>query len=279
MEGSELEPRTFSRGELDRVIRRAAELQFERGAEDDDHATLDEAEVRRIAAEVGIEDRFVRRAIGEVRAERLLPEATPESGWLGRLVGVRSVRSDRVVPGSVGTLEARLGEHLEVAESLARVRDRRGGSLWEPESGMLAEIRRGVGWRGYRYELARTTNLQVSLTSMEERFVLVSLVADLGGTRTGNMVGFSIGFGLIGAGAGVAAAVLSGLPVVAMPALGILGALVGVVAGIRAARAVFERSSRRVRLTIEGILDRLERDKPLAKRSLSGDWSKRLKGS
>jgi hypothetical protein len=53
------ESEDFSRGELDRVIRRAVELQFEAGSDSNALARIDEREIRRIGAEVGIEDRFL----------------------------------------------------------------------------------------------------------------------------------------------------------------------------------------------------------------------------
>lgn len=273
MDESDPQASGFSRGDLDRVIRRAAELQFEEGAEREEGPRLDESEIRRIGREVGIDERYLERAIGELRAEQLLPVVHEDGGPARRFVGDASVRAHRVVPGSMDGVEPMLGEHLEVAETLSPVRSRRGRSLWEPSRGALAGIRRGMRWRGYRYELARVSRLQVSVLAMEDGFVLVDLVADLDRARMGAAVGGTAGGATAGVGVGLGIGLLVGLPFLAVP-----GAVVGGVGGVALARSLLRRQSERVRLTLEGILDRLESGKQLARKSLPGPWAERLRG-
>lgn len=264
MEGTDAKPDDFSRTDLDRVIRRAAELQFEQSSDQGGVAPLRESDLLRIGSEVGIENRFMRQAIGELRAEQLLPDAPLDRGLLSRLVGGAAVRSYRVVPGSVEDVDTKLSEHLKVAETLSSVRSRKGHSLWEPQRGVLADLRRGLHWRGYRYELARVTGMHVTLLPMEEGFVLASMTADLRRPRSESATGGAIGLGLAFAAAGSGLGWWIGFPLLAVPA-----ALAGVFLGIRVARGPFRRIGERIRLVMEGILDRLEAGEPLAQKALS----------
>jgi hypothetical protein len=259
------EPRSneFSRGDLDRVIRRAAELQFEEAPDRDGTSKLNETEILRIGSEVGIENRFLRQAMGELRAEQLLPAGPAIGGWLSRVIGEPTMRTYRVVPGSVDQIDVKLGEHLRVAETLSPVRDRQGYSLWEPDRGFFADLRRGLKWRGYRYELARVNGMHVNLQPMEDGFVLTTMTADLRRLRAANTGGAMGGIGLGLGTVGLVLGLTVGLPVLAIPA-----ALVGAVLGAGVARASFRRVRTRVQLTMEGILDRLESGGPLASKAL-----------
>src|SRR5690606_25215619 len=141
-------PLPVSRADLDRVIRRAAELQLQEAG--DDGGELSEAEVLRIGREVGLDTGHLRRALGELRAESLVPTLPPDDGPLRRLVGDGRVRVDRVVPGEAAEVEERLVRWLSGAESLHAVRRRAGFSLWEPAEGFIAQIQRGMKWQGQR---------------------------------------------------------------------------------------------------------------------------------
>lgn len=253
----------FSRSDLDRVIRRAAELQFEGSPDREGAPGLNETEILRIGSEVGIENRFLRQAMGELRAEQLLPSGPSEGGWLSRIIGGATVRAYRVVPGTAEEIDAKLAEHLRVAETLSPVRRRHGYSLWEPERGFFADLRRGLHWRGYRYELARVTGMHVSLEPMEDGFVLTTMTADLRRPRAENAGGFAGGLGVGIASVGLGLGFAVGLPLIAIPA-GILGVALGT--GI--ARAAFRSLRKRIQLSMEGILDRLESGEPLARKAL-----------
>jgi hypothetical protein len=246
------------------VIRRAVELQFEEGTERAGPGQLDEQEVLRIAGEVGIEERFVRQALGELKADRLLPAPLDDQSPLVRFFGGATTRAHRVVPGTVERVEAELGEHLRVRETLSPVRSRRGQSVWEPHPGVFSHIARSLRVKGYRYELSRVTALHVSISPMEEGFVLVSLAADLRKSRAENAAGWGIGFGAGGAVAGAAAGVvvtlvLSVPAVVAAPLFVIPAAGGGALLGLRLGRGPFRRMVDRVRQAAEGVLDQLER--------------------
>jgi hypothetical protein len=253
-----------SRSDLDRVIRRAVELQFEDGTEHASSGRLDETEVLRIAGEVGIEERFVRRALGELKADRLLPAPPPDDGLLVRLFGEATAQAHRVVPGTLERVEAELGEHLRIRETLSPVRSRHGQSLWEPHPGVFAKVARSLRVKGYRYELSRVTALHVAISPMEEGFVLVSLAADLRKSRAENAAGWAIGFGagaaVAGALAGFVVALTLSIPaVVAAPLFVVPAAAGGAMLGLRIGRGPFRQVVERVRQAAEGVLDRLEK--------------------
>jgi hypothetical protein len=245
-----------SRSELDRVIRRATELQFADGT--DDVRELTEDEVLRIGREVGLDRAHMKRALGEVRAEAMVPALPADRGLMRRLIGEGRVRAERVVSGSVGTVEERLVRWLAEAESLHLVRRRAGISLWEPDAGWVAQLQRGLKWHGHQYDLAQARQLELSVQPMEEGFVLVTLTVDLRNIRAEVGGGFMAGFGFLGGGVGIAiAGVLMSPP--AAVAGGVVGISAGILGGIGAGRGSFHGKEERARLAAEGLLDRLER--------------------
>ncbi|MDZ7778450.1 MAG: hypothetical protein U5R14_00750 [Gemmatimonadota bacterium] len=246
----------LSRADLDRVIRRAAELQFQEGT--DDAGVLSEDEVLRIGREVGLDPGHMRRALGEVRAEALVPALPPDSGPLRRVVGEGSVRADRVIPGDPDEVEERLVRWLSKQESLDAVRRRAGFSLWEPAEGMLAQLQRGLKWGGQRYELAQARQLELSVQALEEGFSLVTLTVDVRNLRMEEGGGWIAGLAVVG-GVGSAVGLSALFPPAATVAVGLVGAGVGGVGGSMVGRATFHRKADRLRLAAEGLLDRLER--------------------
>ncbi len=246
--------------QLERVIRRASDLQF-RGAATGE-SQLDSAEVVRIGSEVGIEPRYVRQALAEVQAEALVPDL-PAAGGLGhRLAGSGTVRASRVVPGSPEAIERNLSEYLKERELLRPVRTRSGRSLWEPAGGLVSSMRRAMDVGGHGYVLAKARRLQVSVEALEEGFSLVTLTADLSNLRNEAAIGGLVGLGLAGVGTATALIVLTG-----GAALGIVGGVAlftgGLTAGTAAARAEVRKKRRRMELVLQGLLDRLERGETL----------------
>ena len=246
----------LSRVDLDRVIRRAAELQFQEAP--DDGGLLSEEEVLRIGGEVGLDPSHMRRALGEVRAAALVPALPPDNGPLRRLVGEARVRADRVVPGDASAVEDRLVAWLSGQESLHAVRRRAGLSLWEPAEGMVAQLQRGLKWGGQRYELAQAKQIELSVQALEDGFSLVTLTVDVRNLRM-EQGGVAIG-ALASVGATVAVvATLTILPPVGVVAAGVAGAGLAGMGGAAVGRSTFHQKAERVRLAAEGLLDRLER--------------------
>jgi hypothetical protein len=252
-------PVQLNRSELDRIIRRAAELQFQE-TPGDDGGTLSEDEVLRIGKEVGLEPAHVRRALGELRAEALVPQLPPDIGPLRRLVGPGRVRAERVVPGDIDEVEGLIVSWLSDVESLHAVRRRAGVSLWEPAEGFVAQLQRGLKWGGQRYELAQAKQVEVSVQSLEDGYALVTVTVDLTNQRmeqgAGAIGGFAAGGAVLGS---VLTAAALGLPPVAAVAAGCAGAALGGASGVVVGRSTYQQKTERVRLAAEGLLDRLER--------------------
>ena len=82
--------RSLSPDELERVIRRAAELQT---AREDLPEHLDDAEVLRIGREVGLHEAHVRRALLELHSEALALYEGEPSSLATRLWGPTAVRA------------------------------------------------------------------------------------------------------------------------------------------------------------------------------------------
>ena len=151
----------LSSGDLEQVIRRAAELQHSVGAGGaGGRDGLSEGEVLRIGREVGLDPRHVRRALAEHRAESLVP-ALPEDEAPLRALGEGRVRASRAVPGEPVGVQEKLEGHLRTRESLQSVRRRPGRSLWEPAGSLLSKMQRTLDVGGRGYELAEARSLEV----------------------------------------------------------------------------------------------------------------------
>jgi hypothetical protein len=252
---------TVRRADLDRVIRRAAELQFqEQEAEGGpEGGELSESEILRIGQEVGLDSDHLRRALGELRAEQLTPTAPEERGLMVRVVGPARVQAARAVAGSAATLSPRLHDWLRRSESLTPLRERMGSSLWEPNQGFTAQIQRGFNLSGRNYDLVQGKSLEVSLVDLEEGWVLVTLVADLSNVRTEHGFGWGIGVGLGTLGLGVGVSLAAAFPPAAIVGTALAAGLGGGAAGTTLARQTLAPARARMAVALEGLLDRCER--------------------
>lgn len=246
-------PNPLTSDELERVIRRAAELQTAREALPD---RLDDAEVLRIGAEVGLSEQHVRRALLEVRAEAMVPESPDDRSFPHRLWGEAFVQASRVVPGGVDEVQTRLEGYLRSEESLRQVRGRSGISVWEPASDLMSQLRRGLDLSGHGFTLARAKRLEVATEPLEEGRCLVTVTADLRNQRAEQGGGFLFGAVASTFGGSLALVLAAGLPVfLVAPALGV-GTVAG---GTWIARRMLRAEREKLHMAIEGLLDRLER--------------------
>lgn len=252
----ELTPRWLDRQDLEVVIRRAAELEAQHGGDAPD---LTEADVLRIAGEVGLSEGNVRQALAEHWAATSVEALLVEHGWASRLCGPALVTASRRVSGSAAEVQETLEAHFRTNESLRLVRRLRTGSLWEPEPGVVASIVRSVDVFGHGYKLAKKARaVEVRVVDMGEGECQVTLVADLGNERAGWFWGLGVAGGggvVAGASALIVGLDLPLLATAATPAL--LGAMMGV------ARTGYSRSIAKMRLTLDGLLDRLEHGESL----------------
>lgn len=265
-------PPALNREELERVIRRAAELQSRAG--ESPEFELDEREVVRIGEEVGLAPRHVRQALADLRAESLLPDLPAESNLPARLWGTGFVRESRVVLGDAAAVESKLERYFRERETLTPIRQRPGHSLWEKSGGLLSSLQRGLDLGGYGHELAKARNVELFVEQLEPGHSLVTIVVDLRNQRAEHATGWF--FALFPAVTGITMTV--GMITTGNLAFIAIGAGAGVTAGLASSAAFtsksFDKRRARVALLVQGILDRLE-----AGRSLEQDepgWRERF---
>jgi hypothetical protein len=266
------------RADLDRVIRRAAELQLQE-PDASDRATegMTEEEILRIGSEVGLDASHLRRALGELRAEALTPSPVEESGFSTRLLGPSRVQAARAIRGTVAEVSPRLHAWLRDRESLTPLRERAGSSVWEPNQGISAQLQRGFKWGGHTYEFAQAKALEVSIVPLEEGWVLVTLVADVSNVRFQHGMGWGMGMGFSSAGVALGVALVAAFPPVAVVALTAGAGLAGAGAGTAAGRRTLAPARARMALSLEGLLDRVERGE-LDARSQSRSLGRLMRG-
>jgi hypothetical protein len=251
-------PSQVSQEQLEKIIHRAAELQFARGEAYDG---LDVEEVQRIAEEVGLEGRYVRQALAEVRANELVPSRPEDRSFATRVWGEAAIVESRVVPGTSEEVLEKLRSYLNNRESLRCVRDRPGQQVWEPASDLMSQIQRGLDFSGRGYELAKTKTLTVYTQPLEEGRTLVSVIADISNTRTGYAAGWYGSLGVFGFGSALGAVLGEGATaMIVFPSVAAGVAAVGTFGTVK----MLARRRGRVELAVQGLLDRLERDSGFA---------------
>lgn len=257
----ELPGRSIARPDLEMVIRRAVELSLR---ESDSQEKLSEAEVIRIATELGLSPQHVRQALYE------LPDIRPHPSVLDGFYRSPVVAVARAVPGEVNQVERRFEDYLSTREYLQLVRRVREKALFKPAEDAISKLARGLLRPGTRYQLARADRLLLHVRSLDERRSHVLIESDLSSQRRASIRGSIVAGGLIGlaVGGGLAALVhLGGMPIWANTVLDVLAVGGGTVSSVVAAVAVGGRRFRRrlatARTELESLLDRAERGESL----------------
>ena len=235
----------IDRGALERIIRRAAELQAN---ETDIGEGLTEPELYTLGQDVGIGDRFLRQALLE---EQTRADVAPDRGLLVWLSGPRRVATARMIPHPRRATETSLQTWMTASELLQVKRRYPERTTWEAQQGAMASLKRAFGSRGRRYVLARAREVAGQVAALDAERCHVQLVADLRNAFQEQWTGAGV-LGASGvAGTGVALAVGVMAPVAAIPAV-----LCGLLAF-----GVARRQRQRVEETLvalEQVLDRLE---------------------
>lgn len=244
-----LPSRRIDREALDRIIRRAAELQ---ASEIDTGEALTEQELIRLGAEVGIDGRYLRQALYEQSSG-----VAAERGLTARWFGPARVTAGRVVGGEKAPIEEALAHWMTEGEALAVKRRLPDRTVWERQRGFMAEVKRGFGMGGKQYVLARAEEVTVLVTPLEAGYVHVELAAGIGNLRSaaiGATAAATGATGLVGAGlfAFLASAVIFPFSLVA--AVPLAAAAAAPVIGSRVQR----QRSADMQLALEQVLDRLE---------------------
>lgn len=214
-------PARVDRAALERIIRRAAELQT---AEREIGDTLSSDELISLGREVGIPVRYLQQALLE---ERSRVGSTTAAGILEHIAGPGDVRAQRVVPIEPELAEQGLVRWMEANELLCIQRQLPGRITWEPISGFQAAVRRstaalGAGKRPFM--LSRAATVSATVLPLESGYSHISLMADARKVR-GEYLFSGAALASVGA-AGTATMVALGalLPVALLPlpfALGI----------------------------------------------------------
>lgn len=250
--------KSLTRREFDAVIRRAAELAS--SGPDASEGNLTEAEVFRIAREVGLNDRDVRTALSEVRA------GVGSGGFLERIFGPSSVRAVRVVPGTPESLSGKLDDFFTRTQLLQSVRRGKEVLQYRPSLDWMSQLARAASFASRKHYVASAKSVEVHLDRVDDATTLVEIVVDPG-TRGDSVGGAFGGGGAVGvATGGMVAVVLAtgvGVPVAVATGVGVvLGG--GVVGGFGYG---FGQSHKRklleVQAELEGILDLLEHEESL----------------
>ena len=239
-----------TRGALERVLARAAELQTSNGDDADPSEALTEDQIVELGKEVGLSPTNIRQALAEERARiELADEAT--SGITARLFGGTRVGAQRVVPGTPERVLETLDRWMQREEWLRVVRQRVDRIIWEPRKGLLGSVRQLL--RGGDNALFRANDIAATVVRIEEKSTLVRLDADFSVLRR-TMAG-QTGAGAVVGSASTIALIAMGvmMPVAVAPAVVFAGA------SYAAARRTQQHALRRALITLEHVLDRLER--------------------
>ncbi len=244
--------RSLTRKEFDEVIRRAAEIAASEPEGAD--SGLTEKELYRIAGEVGLDERHVRKALVQVRT-------SPPSGRgpVAALYGPSFVVASRVVPGTRKELQRKIDDFMVAGRLLQAVRTGGPVSLYRPAVDWASQIARAASSTSRKYYVASAKRVEVRFEPVEEGRTLVEIEVEPG-TRDEYLLGG--GLGGLGSGAAVGVGVALALAAAGPVALGVAA---GVAVGSAAMGGVWwitgsfhKRRLLEVRAEVEGILDRLE---------------------
>jgi len=239
----------ISREALERIIKRAAELQ---AGEHDVGDGLTNNEVLALGKDVGIPDRYLRQAILEEQTRTAPEVATGTWAWL---TGPRSIVAHRVVPGDREAVERALSRWMTEDELLQPKRHFADRTSWEPKAGAFASIQRALAGRR-RYSLAQAGEVTAQVVQLEPGFCLVRLEADIRPQRAKRISGATVlavlGWGLTGA------TVLIAPPLALAQALTFVPAVGLTLGGVMVART-YRGANERMHVALEQVLDRLER--------------------
>lgn len=264
----------ITRSSLPAVVKRAAELAT---AEGEPEERISEAEVIRIAAELGLAERHVRAALYEGTEE-------PERGsFIDREFGVPRIISTRAVQMPTDQARRALEDYLVTCEYLQIVRRQTSSSTFHRADDAISRVARGFS-RSRKHCLANAEAVEITTRELEPGWTHVRLKAVYPDARKSHIIGASVGTIFIGGPLGVWSAVATNIVLTdalgAAASLGVgtaigLTAFSGLAVGMfSAARNNYRKWRERTRTEAEFLLDRLEKDSAL--RAPTAPWLRKL---
>ncbi len=251
--------RSLTRRQFDEVIRRASELAL-RDMDGDDGEAMSEADVYRIAREVGLSEAHVRKALTEVGSGAAGSTLAQPTSWWDRFWGSETIRVTRVVPGSAKSVAKKLDEYMVGGRLLQPVRRSPSFLQYRPAVDWMSQVARAASGTARRYYVASAKSVEVELEAVDDHRTHVGLSVDagvrgnyvsgglIGGISAGGAVGAASFMAITAAGLGIPLAVAA---VAAALGLG--------VAGVSRATAHAHRAKvQEVQAELEGALDMLE---------------------
>jgi hypothetical protein len=238
----------LDRGGLERVLARAAELQSGPGDIDENFT---EEQLLELGREVGLSPQSLRQALAEERTRSIVPDE--EKGFASGLFGPGRVRAARTVPGHAPDVLSAIDAWMQRQELLIVKRHHADRIVWEPRRDFLVGIKRALKVGGRDYALSQAFEVSATVLAVDETQVHVGLDADFRPERsrsTQRVAATSV----FGAAATISlfamsvTALVAAAPVVLVSAAGLLGA-----------RSLYGRAVTRAQLSLEQLLDRLER--------------------
>ncbi|MFL5513734.1 MAG: hypothetical protein ACJ8CN_15020 [Gemmatimonadales bacterium] len=207
-------PARIDRAALERIIRRAAELQT---AEREVGETLTSDELISLGREVGIPVRYLQQALLEERS----PLGTPRApGLMDRIAGPNQATAQRVVPMDADQAEVALLRWMERNELLCVQRQQRGRITWEPLGGFQAAVRRSAAALGagkQPFMLSRAATVSATILALESGYSHVTLLADARKVRNEYLASGTALAGTGAAATGAMVALGALLPVAILP--------------------------------------------------------------
>ncbi len=247
----------LDRGAIERVLARAAELQVTSSTADP-NGQLSENQLIEIGKEAGISPATISQALAEERSRIAMPV---EQGFIASITGPAIATATRVVRGAPAEVLAAVDTWMQREECLRVQRKFADRITWEPRSGVLGTIQRGLNLSGRGYHLTRASQVAATIIPVDGERVLVRLDADLSDSRGARVrVGFgSLVAGILGSGviAVIGSIALAPEAFILLGGAAAVPTLAGAAAGYQVGKG-HRQLVMRAQLALEQTLDRLE---------------------
>ena len=249
---------SLDRSALDRVLKRAGELQAKAGEPDEE---ISEAQLIELGKEVGLSSEYLRQAIAE---ERTRVNVEEDNSRVGRWIGPAMASARRVVPGTPAEVLAALDRLMQRDECL-QIKRRYGDRIvWEARRDLFGNIKRSLNVGGRGYHLTRVHDVAATAVAVDGKSVLVRLDADLTPVRAARLRngGITAAVGVAGSAAVIGFGALFAPVLLPFFAMAVVPVAIGggaAAAVIRSHRGVAERTQ----LALEQALDAMEHRLPV----------------